>query len=333
MAYLEIKGVNKTFNGRKVLTGINLAIEKGDFLSLLGQSGCGKTTLLRIIAGLEHADSGRIILDGKDITDLSAQERNIGMVFQNYALFPHMNVFENIAYGLKIKKTDASSIRRKVESVLEKVNLLPSIKQNVSLLSGGEQQRVALARAIVTEPHIILLDEPLSNLDFALRLKARNELKRLQNDMGITSVYVTHDQSEALSLSDIISVMEKGNIIQTGRPRSLYFEPKTVFAADFVGHFNIFNKEVASGIFKIDIPERSVAAVLPEHLEIKKSVAGNYFIKDILFTGAVTEYILSGDKAILKALALTALQHEFVKGDAVALSAVSENIKIIQLPS
>ena len=332
MAYLEIKGINKTYNGRKVLSGIDLAIEKGDFLSLLGQSGCGKTTLLRIIAGLEHADSGRIVLDGKDITGLSAQDRNIGMVFQNYALFPHMNVFENIAYGLKIKKTDNATIRRKVDEVLEKVNLLPAIKQNVSLLSGGEQQRVALARAIVTEPHIILLDEPLSNLDFSLRLKARNELKRLQNDIGITSVYVTHDQSEALSLSDIIAVMDKGNIMQTGTPRSVYFEPNGVFTADFVGHYNFFNKGSALEIFKISIPENSTAVVLPEHLGIQyTTAAANFLITDILFTGALTEYILSGEGRILKSLALTGPARVFAKGDAVELTALPENIKIIPL--
>lgn len=332
MAYLEIKGVNKTYNGRKVLSGIDLAIEKGDFLSLLGQSGCGKTTLLRIIAGLEHADSGSIVLDGNDITGLSAQDRNIGMVFQNYALFPHMNVYENIAYGLKIKKTDTASIRRKVDEVLEKVNLLPAIKQNVSLLSGGEQQRVALARAIVTEPHIILLDEPLSNLDFSLRLKARNELKRLQNDIGITSVYVTHDQSEALSLSDIIAVMDKGNIMQTGTPRSVYFEPNSVFTADFVGHCNFFNKESALEIFMITMPENSTAAVLPEHLGIQKTIGAPYFlITDILFTGALTEYILSGEDRVLKSLALTGPAPLFAKGDAVELSALPANIKIIPL--
>ena len=332
MAYLEIKGVNKTYSGRKVLSGINLAIEKGDFLSLLGQSGCGKTTLLRIIAGLEQADSGSIVLDGKDITALSAQERNIGMVFQNYALFPHMNVYENIAYGLKIKKADKGTIRRKVEDVLEKVNLLHAIKQNVSLLSGGEQQRVALARAIVTEPHIILLDEPLSNLDFSLRLKARNELKRLQNDIGITSVYVTHDQSEALSLSDIIAVMDKGNILQTGTPPSVYFEPNSMFTADFVGHCNFFNKDSALSIFKIDIPENFTAVVLPEHLNIQKAAgAANVFIKDILFTGAVTEYILSGEGRAFKSLALTDPGSVLAKGDAVELSVLPGNIKIIPL--
>ncbi|MBU3713665.1 MAG: ABC transporter ATP-binding protein, partial [Ferruginibacter sp.] len=195
MSFLEIKNICKSFEGKSVLNNINISIKKGAFVSLLGKSGCGKTTLLRTIAGLELPEIGNIHLNGVDITSTPVQSRNIGFVFQNYALFPHLNVWQNIAYGLKIKKLSTSIVNAKVESVLNKVGLAQKKNTNVSLLSGGEQQRVAFARAIVNEPEILLLDEPLSNLDFSLRTQARNELKRLQRETGITSIFVTHDQT------------------------------------------------------------------------------------------------------------------------------------------
>ena len=206
MAYLEIKNINKHFGSKHVLKDISIAAEKGSFVSLLGESGSGKTTLLRIIAGLEKPESGNVFLDGKDITYLPVEKRGIGLVFQNYALFPHMNVYNNIAYALKLRKIPARDIHKNVMQVLEKVYLHGKENQSVASLSGGEQQRVAIARAVVAEPKVLLLDEPLSNLDYHLRIQARNELKRLQNEIGVTSVFVTHDQSEALSLSNEIAV-------------------------------------------------------------------------------------------------------------------------------
>lgn len=332
MAYLQLKNVSKSYDGKNVLSNINLTVDKGKFVSLLGQSGCGKTTLLRIIAGLEKADKGSVLLDGKDITDTPVQLRNTSIVFQNYALFPHMNVFENIAYGLKVKKYNPLLIHDKVNEVLQKVNLLQKAKQNVSLLSGGEQQRVALARAIITEPQIILLDEPLSNLDYSLRLQARNELKRLQNDIGITSIYVTHDQSEALSLSDEISVMDNGFIIQTGSPEEIYHNPSNTFIASFVGRYNIFNNVQSSILLERTISEKSVLVVLPEHLNILKATEPTSItIKDILFTGTLTEYILSSGEQTYKSVHYANRICNFKKGEYVSLSALEENIKTIHL--
>ncbi|MEO6694928.1 MAG: ABC transporter ATP-binding protein, partial [Ignavibacteria bacterium] len=223
MKNLSIKNISKDFGSNKVLTDINIEVNNGEFFSIVGPSGCGKTTLLRIIAGLESASAGKIIINEKDYTKIPPQKRNVGIVFQNYALFPNMTVYENIAYGLEIKKLDKNSIKQKINSVLEKVQLSHKTHNNVTTLSGGEQQRVSLARVIVTEPDLILFDEPLSNLDYSLRLETRNELKRLQKVVGITSVYVTHDQTEALALSDRVAVLNKGVLQQTGNPHDIYF--------------------------------------------------------------------------------------------------------------
>ncbi|MBK9331063.1 MAG: ABC transporter ATP-binding protein [Ignavibacteria bacterium] len=223
MANLRIENLTKKFDDHVVLSDINFNIGQGEFFSIVGPSGCGKTTLLRIIAGLEFPDSGKIIINGKDITSLPPQKRRIGIVFQNYALFPNMSVYDNIAYGLRIQKTDKTVLDSKINSVLEIVSLTHKIHNSVTSLSGGEQQRVSLARVIVTEPELILFDEPLSNLDYALRIETRNELKRLQRDVGITSVYVTHDQTEALALSDRVAVLNKGVVQQTGSPDDVYY--------------------------------------------------------------------------------------------------------------
>jgi spermidine/putrescine transport system ATP-binding protein len=331
LAYLEIQGINKFFSGRQVLNNINLSVDKGSFASLLGLSGCGKTTLLRIIAGLETADSGRILLDGRDITSLSTHQRNIGIVFQNYALFPHMTVFENVAYGLKIQKAPTAQIEQRVNAVLQKVKLAHKGPQNVSLLSGGEQQRVALARAIVTEPQIILLDEPLSNLDHSLRLEARLELKRLQNDLGATMIYVTHDQTEALAISDKIALMDRGSIIQDGAPKNIYYHPANYFAADFVGHYNIFDSMAALTSFNYPIDAHKLLCVLPEHLGISKSAEpAAVQVKNILFGGALTEFSLqTGDGSMIKALVPTDTAPDLKTGDQVNITASPKNFKLI----
>lgn len=321
MSFLAINHINKRFLDKTVLSDISLNIEKGKFFSLLGPSGCGKTTLLRVIAGLEFAEKGSIVLAGKDITDLPPQVRNCGIVFQNYALFPHLSVYDNIAYGLKLMKQGSAEIKTKVESVLAKMGLSHVSHKNVSLLSGGEQQRVSLARVIVTEPELILFDEPLSNLDYTLRLEARIEIKRLQNEIGITSVYVTHDQSEALALSDEIALMNQGKIEQIGTPHDIYFNPTTRFAANFIGHYNMFDSIQATELFQQNISATQSLAILPEHILLQKSNSSEVYIKDALFTGMYIEYILDYKGSDIKVLHPFQLDTQFEIGEKVSLSA------------
>lgn len=247
----------------KAVDDINLNVGKGELVALLGPSGCGKTTILRMIAGFEHPTEGRVILDGKDITSLEPNKRNIGFVFQNYALFPHMNVFDNVSYGLKIRKLPFKEIKRKTLEVLEMVGLKGIEKRFINELSGGEQQRVALARAFVVNPKVLLMDEPLSNLDAKLRIYMRAEIRRLQKLLGITCIYVTHDQKEALSMADRIAVMNKGKIEQVAPPFELYTEPKSLFVADFIGQANIFEGRVITvgdGRLDVSIYDRVISA-------------------------------------------------------------------------
>lgn len=236
---IELVNVSKDYGGSEALKYINLAVRKKEFITLLGPSGCGKTTTLRIIAGFETPSSGRVFFDGKDITDMPPYLRRVNTVFQRYALFPHLNVYDNIAFGLKIKKMDKEVIDSKVERMLAMVNLRGFSNRAVSSLSGGQQQRVAIARALVNEPEVLLLDEPLGALDLKLRKEMQIELKNMQKSLGITFVYVTHDQEEALTMSDTIVVMDEGVIQQKGSPTSIYNEPSNAFVADFIGESNI----------------------------------------------------------------------------------------------
>ena len=239
---LELKEIKKSFTeGEAVLDNISLEISKGEFITLLGSSGCGKTTTLRIIAGLEQPDAGSVWLDGREVTGLEPNQRDVNTVFQNYALFPHMNVAENIGYGLKLKKVPKSEIRKKVSQMLELVQLEGYEKRKPSELSGGQKQRVAIARALVNNPKVLLLDEPLGALDLQLRRAMQIELKHLQKKLGITFIYITHDQEEALSLSDRIAVMKDGRIEQIGTPDEIYNHPKTSYVATFVGNANILH--------------------------------------------------------------------------------------------
>ena len=244
MTVVRLQNVSKSFNNQAVIDNLCLNILKGEFLTLLGPSGCGKTTVLRLIAGLETCDSGTLFINGRDQTRLPACERDVNTVFQSYALFPHMNVFDNIAFGLTLKKIPARQIRDRVQEALELVKLEGLNNRPIHQLSGGQQQRVAIARAIVNRPLILLLDEPLSALDYKLRKQMRLDLRQLHRKLGITFVFVTHDQEEALTLSDRVVVMNHGRIQQTGTPKDIYETPVNLFVADFVGESNIFDATV-----------------------------------------------------------------------------------------
>lgn len=239
---LQLQQIRKSFADTEVLKGIDLEAGQGEFITLLGASGCGKTTTLRIIAGLELPDSGQVILEGRDITDWEPNRRDVNTVFQNYALFPHMNVADNVGYGLKIRKVPKAQIAERVERALRLVQLEEYGKRMPDQLSGGQKQRIAIARAVINEPKVLLLDEPLGALDLKLRRQMQLELKRLQKQLGITFIYITHDQEEAINMSDRIGVMHEGVLEQMGTPNEVYYQPRTSYVADFVGNANILHK-------------------------------------------------------------------------------------------
>src|SRR5881394_569694 len=237
-AGIALEGVSKRFGKHEAVRDVSLSIREGEFFSLLGPSGCGKTTTLRMIAGFEAPDAGRIYLQGEDVTSLFSNRRPVNMVFQQYALFPHMSIYDNVAFGLKVKKVPRSEHRERVQEMLRVVSLEGYDQRRARQLSGGQQQRVALARALVNRPAALLLDEPLGALDVKLRKQMQLELKRIQSELGTTFVYVTHDQEEALAMSDRIAVMNAGRVEQTGSPREIYDHPRTAFVADFIGSLN-----------------------------------------------------------------------------------------------
>jgi len=244
MAFLELENLRKSFGPNHVVQNVNLGIESGEFVSFLGPSGCGKTTTLRMVAGFEVPTEGVIRIDGRDVTDLKPNQRNVGMVFQSYALFPNMNVAQNVGFGLKVARRPAAEIRPRVEEMLRLIKLPALGDRYPYQLSGGQQQRVALARALAIKPQVLLLDEPLSALDAKIRVSLRDEIKAVQRELGITTVYVTHDQEEALSMSDRIVVMNEGRIEQIGTPFEIYNSPKTRFVASFVGTLNILRARI-----------------------------------------------------------------------------------------
>lgn len=308
MSELILRNISKSFGNTQAVDNVTLEIRSGEFFSVLGPSGCGKTTLLRMIAGFETPSAGEIRLAGRDLTSVRAQHRNIGLVFQNYALFPHMTVFENVAFGLETKRVPTAVVRERVGRVLDAVNLRHKERAGVTTLSGGEQQRVAVARAIVVEPSVLLFDEPLSNLDVALRLKTREEIRALQRKTGITTVYVTHDQSEAMSLSDRLTVMNAGRLEQVGPPAGLYESPASPFVARFLGGANLLEGKVGShgtveiGGIALPVPdglipqgEASVClAVKPEGILLSAGSDGTFDaqVEEVEYLGFTTGVLL-----------------------------------------
>jgi putative spermidine/putrescine transport system ATP-binding protein len=278
MSYIEFQNVTKTFGSTQVLKGITLGIEKGELATLLGPSGCGKSTLLRCLAGLEDVTSGRVVLDGRDITDVEPRKREIGMVFQHYSLFPNMTVAKNVAFGLENKKIPKHEIKEKVASILDVVGLMKQADQYPLSLSGGQQQRAALARALVTEPKVLLLDEPLSAIDALLRHNLQIEIRRIQKELGITAIFVTHDQDEAMVMSDTIHLMYQGRIEQSGTPAVMYTKPATRFAASFIGHYNVLKNGEMKSAFETE-PESEVTAFRPEvvHLLAKADASSDEY--------------------------------------------------------
>ena len=298
---IDLKNISVSFDGEQIIENMNLYIRDKEFITFLGPSGCGKTTTLRIIAGFQEPDSGEVIFDGKVINGVPPHKRQLNTIFQRYALFPHLNVFENIAFGLRLKKTPEKEIKEAVTEMLALVNLKGFEKRNISSLSGGQQQRVAIARALVVKPRVLLLDEPLGALDLKLRKDMQVELKNIQKRLGITFIYVTHDQEEALSMSDTIVVMDSGVIQQIGTPTDIYNEPKNAFVADFIGESNIiegvmradFWVEMAGHRFKcldkgFGVDEQVDVVVRPEDVDVVP-------VADAMVSGVVTSTTFKGD--------------------------------------
>ena len=330
MPLLSLQNISRNFGSTRAVAGVSLEVERGEFFGLLGPSGCGKTTTLRMIAGLEKPDSGSIHFEGKEITDLPPERRGFGMVFQNYALFPHLNVFENVAFGLRARHAAKEQMNDRVRSALELVQLPGYEKRAIDELSGGQQQRVAIARAIAIEPALLLFDEPLSNLDVSLREETRGELRELVTRLGLTAVYVTHDQEEAFALCDRISVMVGGKLMQTGKPRELYEQPGDIAVARFLGRNNLIravrlsSSKTSDGEFKtlegehtLHVPVTKddlaplnkpvVLAIRPEHVQLSTNshesenvLRGT--VREIVFAGATSTIRVDANGLLLEAL-------------------------------
>ncbi len=330
MAYIRFENLNKSFGSNHVLKDINLEVEKGSLVTLLGPSGCGKSTLLRCLAGLEEVTSGKVYLDDEDITDVTARDRGIGMVFQQYSLFPNMSVAQNVAFGLKMKKMPKDEINERVTKILDIVGLSDKIDQYPAELSGGQQQRVALARAIVTEPKVLLLDEPLSAIDALLRRNLQIEIRRIQQQLNITTIFVTHDQDEAMVMSDMIHLFHDGHIEQSGSPVELYTSPATKFAATFIGNYNIFSGEKFCELCgeKVDCSD---IAIRPEIVRIsadERRTPDAYCIKGVVgghFShGNIIRYSIDCGDVSVKADMLFERAMDFTEGQQVWLSVEKE---------
>lgn len=333
MSFVEIKNLEKSFGNIKVLKNLNLSIEEGEFITLLGPSGCGKSTLLRCIAGLNSTDSGEIFIDKKDMTNVTPKDRNIGMVFQNYALFPNMTVWENIEFGLKMKKE--KNYNEKIKNIIDMVELKGKENYYPNELSGGQQQRVAFARALITRPKILLLDESLSALDAKIRKSLRDKLRKIQKQLGITTIFVTHDQEEALAVSDRVFVMNKGEISQSGTPEEIYTNPANEFMVDFIGNYNIFKGEDAEKIFGI---KGKIIAVRPESIYVREE-GRNYqeenfctakaCIKDFMITGNIIRYtVVKNNVEFLVDLLNRGENKVFKKDSEIELMFMKKEIKV-----
>ena len=337
---IELKNITKTFEHHQVLKGIDLTIYENEFLTLLGPSGCGKTTILRIIGGFEEADSGSVIFEGTDMSKLPPYKREVNTVFQKYALFPFMSVFENVAFGLSLKKMDKKVIQEKVEHMLHLVGLRGFEKRNINQLSGGQQQRVAIARALVNEPKVLLLDEPLGALDAKLRKEMQVELKKIQKEVGITFIFVTHDQEEALSMSDTVVVMNEGIIQQIGSPIDIYNEPKNRFVAQFIGESNIvpaimkedflvsFDDQDFKCVDHGFLSNEDVEVVLrPEDLILSKPEYGQLTgtVTSITFKGVHYEIIVNSHHRDYK----VQTTHYCEVGTEVGMSVIPDNIHVM----
>ena len=361
-AVVEIRDIFKRFGRVTAVDGFSLTVGRGEFVSLLGPSGCGKTTLLRLIAGLLRADSGEVVIDGQDMSDVPPNKRDIGLVFQNYALFPHMNVYENLAFGLRMRKMGKSEIRERVTRALELIGLPEVEDRTPQQMSGGQQQRVALARALVIEPRLLLLDEPLSNLDAKLREGMRFEILRIQRQLGITSIYVTHDQEEALTLSDRVVVMNEGHVMQIGAPTDIYERPENLFVASFIGKVNSYVCRVVEGAdaerdatvgldgvgrLQVRAPramsegETVTVAVRPERIrlthrgqeEVGVEASENRFeavIDAVLYSGSMTVYLLKlgSDKELTVEEKNSTGPSDFRVGENVDVQLQAENLLV-----
>jgi putative spermidine/putrescine transport system ATP-binding protein len=352
-AYLELQDLHRAFAGVPALSGIDVSMQQGEFLSLLGPSGCGKTTALRLVAGFDRPDAGSIVVDGKDVTRVPPNQRDMGMVFQAYSLFPNMTAAQNVEFGLRIRGRNRAERRKRVDELLELVGLGHAGKRYPHQLSGGMQQRVALARALAIEPRVLLLDEPLSALDAKVRVQLREEIRRIQLELGITTLYVTHDQEEALSVSDHVAVMFGGRIEQMGTPSEMYGSPATPFVAEFIGTMNRLEATVVDGTsgevdhkgIRLTVPaaqgltrgERVLVLVRPETLELEP-VAGNGgdggLVGDVLthtFLGPVTRLKVIGDDVDLIADIPTSRVAALPIGLKVRARIPDEGIKLLSL--
>jgi putative spermidine/putrescine transport system ATP-binding protein len=354
MTYLQLENLHRDFGSVKALNGINIDLNEGEFLSLLGPSGCGKTTALRLVAGFDRPDQGRIVVDGKDVTSVPPNKRDMGMVFQAYSLFPNMNARQNVEFGLRIRGEHKGDGSKRIDDLLELVGLAHAVDRYPHQLSGGMQQRVALARALAIQPRVLLLDEPLSALDAKVRVQLREEIRRIQLELGITTLYVTHDQEEALAISDHVAVMYGGVIEQMGTPAEMYTAPATPFVAEFIGTMNRLDSTVVDGgtgevehsglRLVVDAAkgrrngERVLVLIRPESLELEAATNGgapNSFMGEVrtqTFLGPVTRVKVAGSGTNLIADMSTARAAALPVGARVSAKIPSEGAKLISPP-